>query len=856
MIKNIYFVTPILLVIGSVCMGENMSKYSNRMIGLIDKKSPLPLIVHSDEKDKAGNPLVEFAASDLQRYLARVTGKTLELGEERPNETCIHIGQTRYVKALRLGLEHLDYDGFIVCTRLRGNVPQLIIAGRTPYGTYLGVNYFLRAYVGVQWLFPGKLGEVVPRKPEISIPAELDDKQEPDFIKRTHSYERNQYWGIFKLRSLLNSAGCEPDETNPHPKFTPGWVDRTRVSHFFHEVIPPSMHAAHPEYFPLINGKRFEPKHPNIGWQPCLSNPEVVARFIKAAQEYFDESPDHLCYSLAENDSGGYCECEKCKAMDYPKAKKWATDLCENYADRSWRFYAQVADVIAKSHPGRYLGVYSYLWSNEPPSDPTIKIPNNMIVRKTFPHESDLDRFERWSELGLSFGGHEYMYDMGFHEFRHYPHQMADEIRARYRRGMKSIGCEIYSRASKCAPKIWILSRLLWDIREDVDELMKEYCQYAYGAASGPMLDFWNRWEEIYMRLGEPARRIFYTNAMLEDQQLKNMTVEDVKYLSGKIKKARSLADSDDDKARVEMVALEYERSETYISIILATRSAKEHVNDYGDMDSIIAQMVHLYALHRQQEEAWPFKRVPELGNCGYRGDIWKLGNWTRIPHNLEQCQDELAQEITERLSQTKKTSETAAFWKETSQNTPQIAKYAATQIYYLAHPERENLIKNPLLKRNKNTVENWSTARPKSTYALDERPSNMFADANHKNAVGFKGFFFSDRLYQDVSIESGKRYRAEISVLNHVRNDQRTSWGDLAEAGLKITWLNGGKPIPDQNTKQAYTKKNAPDWKELSLTVTAPEHADAARIEIYMLSYLDDETVFFKSPVFECISK
>ena len=100
-------------------------------IDIISKDAPLPVIVHSDEKDPVNNPLVEYAALDLQRYLGRVTGRELSIGEEWPVAAAIHVGRTRYVESLRLGLDNLAWDGFIVCMRLRGDAPQLVIAGRT-----------------------------------------------------------------------------------------------------------------------------------------------------------------------------------------------------------------------------------------------------------------------------------------------------------------------------------------------------------------------------------------------------------------------------------------------------------------------------------------------------------------------------------------------------------------------------------------------------------------------------------------------------------------------------------------------------------------------------------------------------
>jgi len=832
--KKACSVIAILTLASYGCAAESISQGSYGIITLISDQGHVPVIVHSNEKDKKGNLVVKDAASDLQRYVKLVTGKELPFGQERSDATCIHVGQTRYVKAMRLGLEHLDYDGFIICTRFRGNIPQLIIAGRTPVGTYNGVNYFLRKYVGVQWLFPGALGEIVPKKTSISIPAELDDKQEPDYFQRAYSVAgQPKVWDIFKSRSLMRSP-----------------IPRTVVGHAIPRVIHPDMYSAHPEYFPLVNGKRFKPRRINVGWQPCHSNPEVVKLFIAAAREYFDESPDHLCFSLAENDSGGYCECNKCAAMDYPKAKKWATDLCRNYADRSWKFYAQIAREIEKTHPGRYLGVYSYLWSNEPPSDPDFKMPANIVVRKTFPHESDIDRFERWSKLGVAFGGHDYIYDMWFHAFRHYPHQLAHEIRFRYRRGMRSSGLESYSRASKCAPKLWILSRLLWNIRENVDDLMMEYCRHAYGAAAEPMLQFWNKWEEIYNRQEERARRIFYVFGRHEDLQLRNLTREDLKYLSERIRRATEIAETSDDKTRVKMVADEYDHSRAFIEVILDIRQAYDKLKDGDGRNSLQAHMIRLANVSQYLEDVWPVGRVPEVGNFGHSGLV-KAWTWTKIPSDLERCQDDIAQAITERLTRSKSTEQIVAYWTEVSRKNPRLAGYGDSQIYCLKHPERENLIKNPLFTMDKEELQDWSATKKDSDLAVNLKPTRLETDLTEKGAkgiIGFKGFLWNDRVYQDVPIEPGKRYRAGVSILNRVNNDARKAWSDRALAVLKVTC--------GQEARSVQTGLSADGWQDIHLTITAPEACQTARFEIYVQYYLDGEEVRFARPVFERISE
>ena len=52
------------------------------MLQLIGKDAPMPIIVHSDEKDPGDNPLVSYAAQDLQGYLGECR-KAIEKGVRR-----------------------------------------------------------------------------------------------------------------------------------------------------------------------------------------------------------------------------------------------------------------------------------------------------------------------------------------------------------------------------------------------------------------------------------------------------------------------------------------------------------------------------------------------------------------------------------------------------------------------------------------------------------------------------------------------------------------------------------------------------------------------------------------------------
>ena len=130
-------------------------------------------------------------------------------------------------------------------------------------------------------------------------------------------------------------------------------------------------------------------------------------------------------------------------------------------------------------------------------------------------------------------------------------------------------------------------------------------------------------------------------------------------------------------------------------------------------------------------------------------------------------------------------------------------------------------------------------------------KPSRLETDLTEKGAkgvIGFKGFIWTDKVYQDISIEPGKRYRASISILNRVNNDTRRAWSDQAYATLKVTC---GKEVRSVKTAQA-----TDDWQDIHLTITAPEDCETARFEIFLEQYIDGEEVRFTRPVFERISE
>lgn len=129
-------------------------------------------------------PIEAFAASELARYLHRMTG--LWVGSEPVAGCTIHIGMEAYgaccgkPRAQQM-LRNLSPDGFIV-----RRVPEgVLLAGASPRATLWAAHAWLETF-GCRWFFPGHDGEVVPHlNPEaLRLDRSIDLRMTPAFTKR------------------------------------------------------------------------------------------------------------------------------------------------------------------------------------------------------------------------------------------------------------------------------------------------------------------------------------------------------------------------------------------------------------------------------------------------------------------------------------------------------------------------------------------------------------------------------------------------------------------------------------------------------------------------------------------------
>ena len=159
------------------------------------------------------NPAASLAAKELVARLNEIAGTGIKTVKKASGKVpAFYLGTCPESKAAGIDPSKLDRDGFYIKTV--GN--KIFITGvdtndkrKKQWATLFGVYDFLERFAGVRYYFPGKMGTIVPKKKNWSIPA-IDISERPD----------TQYRWIWTSRSNRGGGNMTFEypgmkETNP-----------------------------------------------------------------------------------------------------------------------------------------------------------------------------------------------------------------------------------------------------------------------------------------------------------------------------------------------------------------------------------------------------------------------------------------------------------------------------------------------------------------------------------------------------------------------------------------------------------------------------------------------------------------
>jgi len=305
-------------------------------------------------KGAACSPSETTAAAELQKYIAQISGKTLELKTDATQVAAheIIVGKTNRESESTFTVDRaaLGDEGFMV----KAVGEKLVIAGGELRGTLYGVYTFLEQDLGCRWFTPSV--SVIPNKSTVKIDATLNYTQKPVFEYRYQDWNctLDETW---RVKQKMNEGADYPEYG--------GTLFYANGCHSMSSLLPDTYFDKYPEYFSYR-----EDKDARTLDQRCLTNPKVLEIVTQSVKDALLASPRARIVSITQNDNGGYCQCDNCKAMDKLYGGPSGTNI--------W-FVNQVAAALEGEFPNVEFDTFAYQYTRTPPKN--IVPRDNVIVR-------------------------------------------------------------------------------------------------------------------------------------------------------------------------------------------------------------------------------------------------------------------------------------------------------------------------------------------------------------------------------------------------------------------------------------------------------------------------------------------
>ena len=439
----------------------------------------------------------QLAYRELQAYLKKSTGADFRQTGKNP------VGKIILKRDSSLKPEESS-------VRISGK--DLILSGGDEWGVLYAVYAFLENQLGIRWFSPYG-HEKVPAHKKLKVDFK-DYRQKPAYINRAligSSYYKYPYSSMFFLRNRLNINNALKNPGYPGSK-TKIYENGPQCHTLFY-YIPPAKgrypkglkfktenyyFKDHPEYFSLDkNGKR------TMNMQLCFSDPGLRKEFTRRFLEYAKLSGGKGMYSISAQDwPGKFCYCQGCKALE---AKYQCT------AGPMLDYIIELCGIVRKKYPELLISTLSYRkqQAEVPPQLGAGKrMPDNFVCvfapidddfSKMLDHKNNigtLKNLRAWAKITdkillwyypVVYGG---VLPSGCVERSMRDTKLMFDAGATGSYYEHDVG--VFAGLNFSDLMTWLFLKMYQDPNADYRALMKEFCDYYYGAAADDMISYIN----------------------------------------------------------------------------------------------------------------------------------------------------------------------------------------------------------------------------------------------------------------------------------------------------------------------------------------------------------------------------
>ena len=403
------------------------------------------------------------AATLFQNVVNKATGFKMNIKQGNVSCTnCVAIGtQTDFKEDPVINKASLNSDGIIMDIKKS----RISLVSKSADRLEYPVVEFLKKYLNANVF--DTTGVKVNRVANLTV-ANTTTVYNPPFLSRD-LYYKNGFDESFMDWNEINHIWATKDSK---------WGNFVHTAYQFIDV--PKYFKSNPEYFALVNQKRSTT-------QLCYSNDDVYQIVLKNLRDKIRNAPDKKIWSFSQLDNNNVCQCDKCQATE----KRLGT--------RGGPLF-EFVNRLAKDNPDVSISTLAYGFSAPPPSPDKFKLASNVVIvfcvtqgnkGRDIATDASFGDMRKWLTgwLGQTRKIIIWDYIVNFsHLLMPYPNfqSIAQSLQYYKSLGIKEIFLQgnIQKGGEFADLRCYVASQLLWNPDADVNKLIKQYADYAYGPAS------------------------------------------------------------------------------------------------------------------------------------------------------------------------------------------------------------------------------------------------------------------------------------------------------------------------------------------------------------------------------------
>ncbi|MHB1461938.1 MAG: DUF4838 domain-containing protein [Armatimonadota bacterium] len=361
-----------LVMLRSASARDNQSSAN----GITLAGTPLTAVIYPP----ASSATIKFAASELSRYLAKATGSELIAREGQPEAGAFYITNASSPQ-LRVSFKARCFDRAVALSQ-NGTV---YLVGENDRSALYCVYDFLQQYAKIEFFGPGESHECIPPVRRITLSAAMNTKYGSDMDIRDYYMKPDEPVTVdFLAKNRINLITGFADLGAGLPVVAPyaaeirkrGMLIRGPLHNWSSFILDPKLFDEHPEYFPVVGGKRTVNNR-----TACFSNPKAVEIFMNNWREFVRKKRgawDIITFWPEDIPDPNYCCCPEC--VKEPNSN-WYIMLV-----------SKAAKIVEEEAPGTVFEFIAYHSLRTPPTW-KVELPSNgrnMLMNLCIGYDRDL----------------------------------------------------------------------------------------------------------------------------------------------------------------------------------------------------------------------------------------------------------------------------------------------------------------------------------------------------------------------------------------------------------------------------------------------------------------------------------